>query len=79
MNFTDSEIDMLIAGCIHYRNVYGDLAEKSAVARQRKQLFIDLRARLQAYKDERLAYFDDDTNGATILRDHPGYDDDCHI
>ena len=71
MNFTDSELDMLIAGCIHYRNVYGDLAEKSASARQRKQLFIDLRARLQAYKDERTEYL--------APRDHPGYDDDCHI
>ena len=62
MDFTDEEIDMLISGCVHYRNVYGDLANQSAVARDRKQRFIDLRAKLQAYKDERSAYFNDEIN-----------------
>jgi len=99
MNFTDDELDMLISGCVHYRNVYGDLSNKSAVARQRKQLFIDLRDKLQAYKDERHRYFDDEINGSIYYnkknlmriaceiygkkindpKDHPGYDDDCHI
>lgn len=95
MNFTNSELDMLIAGCIHYRNVYGDLANKSVIARDRKQAFVDLRAKLQAYKDERAAYFDGDfaMNKKNLMRiaceiygktinnpkDHPGYDDDCHI
>lgn len=97
MNFTDAELDMLISGCTHYRNVYGDLSNKSAVARVRKQAFIDLRDKLQAYKDERHTYFNDDINininkknlmriaceiyGKEINnpKDHPGYDDDCHL
>ena len=100
MNFSDEEIDMLIAGCVHYKNVYGDLANKSAIARQRKQMFIDLRNKLQSYKDERSAYFDNDTDAINIYlnkknlmriaceiygadvtdpKDHPGYDDDCHL
>ena len=97
MNFTDDELDMLIAGCVHYKNVYGDLANKSALARARKQAFIDLRDKLQGYKDERRAYFNDDINisinkknlmriaceiyGKEINdpKDHPGYDDDCHL
>lgn len=97
MDFTDEEIDMLISGCVHYRNVHGDLANQSADARARKQSFIDLRDKLQAYKDERHAYFNDEINlsinkknlmriaceiyGERINdpKDHPGYDDDCHL
>ena len=62
MNFSDDELDMLIAGCVHYKNVYGDLANKSSLARGRKQEFINLRDKLQAYKDERQAYFNDEIN-----------------
>lgn len=92
MNFTDREVDMLMAGCRHYRNVYADLGHLKT-----RDAYDRLRLKLQDYKDDRRAYFNDEINininkqnimriaceiyGKQITdpRGHPGYDDDCHL
>ena len=52
MNFTDREIEMLMAGCRHYRNVYADLGHLKT-----RDAYDRLRAKLSDYKAEREAWF----------------------
>ncbi len=65
--FTQQELEMLIKGCSHFYYCHADTGNI-----RRASEWVRLQRKLQDTARTRLAPKADP-------RDHPGYDDDCHI